>query len=107
MYHARPRKRDLTLIRHNPTSAYSKVLARAIRAADLPDQKLLLGRLRAKDFKFLLEWSERVSPQLYDSRTVYFVHAQIAALIKKYPFTPTQVPGINPESVAWRKFASA
>lgn len=89
------------------TKRYKNVVASAVDTTSFPARDKILGALRANDFKTMLEWSDIPSPQLYDSATSYFVDCQISALIRKYPFTPNQVPGLNPESVALQKFSSA
>jgi len=90
-----------------PEVIYPNIIKRALVAGTLPEKEVLLGHLRARRYDLLLEWSERVSPQLYDSPTSYFVAAQLSALIKKYPFSEKQVPGISPGVVAYEKFLSA
>jgi len=44
---------------------------------------------------------------LYDSPTSYFVDYQLAALIKKYPFSANEVPKLDPEGTAVKKFLAA
>lgn len=91
----------------SPLNAYNTLLRAAISSTPIPDKNVLSGYLRSRRYDLLLEWAERPSPQLYDSSALYFAEAQMAALIRKYPFTPKLVPGINPEQVALKKFSSA
>lgn len=90
-----------------PLTAYNRALASAISSVPIPDSDRLLGYLRSRRYDRLLEWAERPSPQLYDSAAEYYAEAQLAALIRKYPFTPDVVPGIDPEAAALQKFLSA
>jgi len=102
------RKRKISLdLPHKPEAIYSKIVRQALVAGSLPEKDKLLGHLRARQFNLLLEWSERVSPQLYDSSASYFAAAQISALIKSYPFSKEQISGLSPDTVAYERFASA
>lgn len=88
----------------SPEKCYSSILRVAIGSTSISDREELLGYVRRHDYAALLKWSERPSPQLYGSANSYFGEVQIAALIKKYPFTPQEVPGLNPEETALTKF---
>lgn len=90
-----------------PIAAYTKLLRAAISSTNHSESAFLEGALRAKRFDLLLEWSDRPSPQLYDSSTDYFVDCQLSALIKKYPFSRFEVPGLDPQATALSKFESA
>jgi len=91
----------------DPLDAYSRLLRSAISSTNHPDKDWLLGTLRARRWADLLEWADRPSPQMYDSDTTYFVDCQLAALVRKYPFTPYQIPKLDPEATALKKFLSA
>lgn len=67
------------------------------RAAELTEAIL------ARDVPSMLGFTGLGDPQSYGSAEMYFSHAQVAALIKKYPFTPQQ-SGLDPEISAWAKF---
>jgi len=86
------------------TEIFVKILQRAIKGLNHPDRDYLLGLLRGRQFGKLLEWSERPSPQMYDSASTYLVEAQISSLIKKYPFTEAEVPDLDPRAAALKKF---
>lgn len=86
---------------------YIAVLRSAIVSTTSLEKERLLGALRARRFDLLLGWAELVSPQQYGDPTCYFVDAQLAALIKKYPFTSDDIPGLNPEKTARDKFLQA
>lgn len=91
----------------NSEVAYDKLLRIAISSTALPDRNKLLGALRARQYNILLDWADRPSPQLYGTPSSYYEDCQISALIRKYPFTSSEVPGIAPEDHAVAKFASA
>jgi len=90
-----------------PQDYHVGILRVAIGSTTIPDKDKLLTLLRARDFHGLLEWAERPSPQMYDSPDSYFRDVQIAALIKKYPFTSKEVPGLDPEATALKKFVDS
>lgn len=90
-----------------PITLYNKVLVTALQSSTIPDRDRLAGALRARHYGSLLEWSERPSPQMYDTAESYFSEAQIAALIRKYPFSSDEIPGLDPESTAVKKFFAA
>jgi len=102
------RKRFGTSISVTSGKLFKTVIRKAIMAVSSDHENYLLGALRANQFERLLEWSEQVSPQQYSSPAFYFADAQIAALIKKYPFTTTEIPGLkDPGVVAFEKFQKA
>lgn len=64
----------------------------------------MLRAIKGRDVKTLLSLGLR-EPQLYGSPAAYRGHAQMVALIKKYPFTSDQ-SGVDPELAAWNKFVN-
>lgn len=90
----------------NDAKAYNKVLASAFNYLSHPDSSVLLGHLRARNYRALLEWAESRHTDVTDA-TSYFVETQLVALIKKYPFTEAEIPGLNPEDTARSKFHAA
>lgn len=88
-------------------TVYMGILGSYLRDCNHPERDYLESRLAAMDFASLLAWTERPSPQMYGSSALYLADAQIAALIKKYPFLPHEVPGLNPELTAVEKFIAA
>jgi len=105
-----PKKSDRkanTALSTAPEALYKGFLAEVLQDSNVGDRDYLLGSLRAGNFGNLLQWSDLKSPQLYDSANSYFSEVQIAALIRKYPFTSRQVPELNPEATALKKFLSA
>lgn len=98
---------------HEPTFAsasrdiYVDILASFLQRSDsgleLPFSRLL-GILRARDWATLLRVADTLNLQQYDNPTSHFVGRQLSALIRKYPFTSTEVPELNPEAKAWEKF---
>jgi len=107
MRHSQKRRSYDTALAVDSASAYDKLLRIAISSTSHPDRQKLLGHLRARQYNRLLEWADRPSPQLYGTSSSYYEDCQLSALIRKYPFTSSEVPGIDPEGVAVRKFASA
>jgi len=102
----RSRRQDVSMAVRSEV-AYDTLLRTAISSTAHPDRAKLLGALRARDYKTLLDWADRPTPQLYESTSSYFEDCQISALIRKYPFTSAEVPGLNPEATALQKFRSA
>ena len=90
-----------------PLELYNKVLTVHLQSSTLPNRVVLLGHLRARRYDLLLDWAESISPQMYSDATGYFVEAQTSLLIKKYPFTKSDVPGIDPLDTALKKFRAA
>lgn len=99
--HGKPPNLGVTV---GPDKAYSELVGTAIRSSNHPDKAFLLGSLRSRNYKALLEWSDRPSPQMYGSPASYFVDCQISALLRKYPFSEAQIPGRDPEEKAKEKF---
>lgn len=100
-------KRPVTGLTETPEKLYIRVVTGALTSSNSTSRNLLLGALRARDYGKMLEWTELLSPQLYDSASKYFEDAQLASLIRKYPFSKKQVPGLDPEAAALKKFLSA
>lgn len=90
-----------------PDTIYDGVLGAFLSSCNHPERESLIARLTARDYASLLAWTERPSPQMYDSASSYLLDAQIVALIKKYPFSNTEVPGLNPEAKAVEKFLAS
>jgi len=91
----------------DPLPIYIGLVSTYLSSSDHPDASRLSGHLRARQFGKLLDWSERPSPQLYESPAHYLADVQLAALVKKYPFSAEQVPGIDPEAAAVRTFLAS
>lgn len=97
-----------TGVRSTPEDIHKDVLRATIGSTTHPEKDRLLGQLRAGQWTRLLEWADtRPSPQSYATATDYYVECQIAALLRKYPFNPTQIPGLDPRSSAMKKFKAA
>jgi len=106
----RPKRQEgtNTFLAPSAIKSYNKILSAAITSANVPEKKYLIGCFRARQYEKLLIWAEQVSPQKYDSHRTYFDSVQLAALIKKYPFSTREIPGLkDPEKVALGKFAKA
>lgn len=86
---------------------YTGVLEKFLQSCNFESKALLAGHIRGRNFKALLDWSDRPSPQMYGSAASYFAENQMSALIKKYPFSTSEIDGIDPEGVALAKFRSA
>lgn len=96
-----------TSLQSTPCSIYNKILKGALTSSDLSEREVLLGYLRSRNFTLLLEWAESISPQSYGDASRYYEATQIAALVKKYPFNKDEVPDIDPEAEALKKFIAA
>lgn len=117
MYQSNHRRRPLRAPKVRPLQTavpltdiqcYSDVLRIYLSSSNHKDRFRLAGSVRARRFGDLLEWSERLgSPQMYGSAAAYFADAQLAALVKKFPFTSREVPGLDPEAAALKKFRAA
>lgn len=73
----------------------------------LKDHELLLRLINEEEYSDLLRWSDYASAQMYTEAAQHFAANQIAALIRKYPWTPAQIPGLDPEKTAMEKFYRA
>lgn len=96
-----------TALSTDSDSLYLGVLSNVLQNSNIADRDYLLGSVRARNYGNLLRWSDLKSPQMYDSADSYFGEVQVAALIKKYPFSSKQIPGIDPRGTAIGKFKSA
>jgi len=86
------------------SSLYRGILRSYLSTSNHSNRDYLLDLIDRGDFPGLLEWSELSSPQLYDSASSYFEDAQMSSLIRKYPFSSQEVPGLDPEATAIRTF---
>lgn len=71
-----------------------------------PYRNRLLGILRNRDLKALLDEADSLAGTEYPSADLHFSANQVAALIKKYPF-PSLIPGVDPEKEAMKKFLAS
>lgn len=93
---------------YTPIQYFHLVCGNAFKGSAHPDSDWLQGTLRAKQYGRLLEWaSELPSPQVHDSSTACFVETQLSSLIRKFPFTPSEIPGIDPRGSAVKSFRRA
>lgn len=72
----------------------------------LSDPERLSGYIRARDWGRLVDWAE-LGPVEHGSVESYFTTAQFVALIRKYPFTRTETPRLDPEGAALGKFLAS
>lgn len=72
-----------------------------------PLKNLALGKLRAKDYIGLLGLADSLCEQQYRTVEEHYSMNQFAALIRKYPFSQHECPGLNPEARAFEKFIQA
>jgi len=93
---------------------YAQVLGIQVnRAREIlgPDSSGVLssleGAVRARHWRRVLEITESLEVQQYSSILDQYVKTQLVALVKKYPFTATELPGFDPEKAAWKKFQTA
>lgn len=91
-----------------PLEAYSRLLRVAISSSDHPEKDWLTGALRARRWPALLDWADASTmPQKYASAESYFTACQLSALIRKYPFSSGEVPGLDPQATATKKFLAS
>lgn len=90
-----------------PIALYKGVVGRFFSSSTSPLAAEGLDALRADDFSKLLEMTELQSPQMYGSSSSYLDDAQVVALIKKYPFSENEIPGLKPEETAIKKFLAS
>lgn len=72
---------------------------------ETPD--LLLGAIRSRSWKRLLELADSMGGAVQCPAPEYLVRNQFALLVRKYPFTPEQIPGLDPRAKATEKFLAA
>lgn len=70
----------------------------------VPGYNSWLGKLRARDWTWILDAADSLSSTVYQTATHHFVANQLASFVRKYPFTSSEIPGLNPDAVALRKF---
>jgi len=105
--HRQARRKSVTTLKVPCTEIYSNILKQGLMSTTSPSRDLLLGYLRNRQWKSLLDWADTVTPQLYGSSASYFAEVQLSSLIKKYPFSEAEVEGLNPEAKAIEKFYAA
>lgn len=107
MYHPH-RKKLVTALAVTPIDVFRGIVKGAVVDLEPSSMKsIVLGALRARDYGRLLAWAESVVVTEYDDPLQYYRETQVASLIRKYPFTTREIPGINPELKAVSKFEAA
>jgi hypothetical protein len=105
-------KRTATVRLANSTEIYFRIVASASHRAlakigpDVDVQRLF-GAARSRNVRVMIEAAESLEIQQYSSELDQFVKTQLVALVKKFPFTRSELPGFNPEAAAWKKFLAA
>lgn len=101
------KRRGVIPLRKTSHEIHSKLVTQALhRLEPLVDRPLFLrleGNLRARNWVGLLEAAgslDAVQPGVVK----HYVYQQFLALVKKYPYTTDELPGFDPELVAWKKF---
>lgn len=109
MANSNHRRSPKTGLRKNPEAIHLRILLEAVTPLIklYPWAKVLNGHLRARNWPKLLEWAGSISPQTYGEAEQYFAAIQVSSLIRKYPFSSRQIPGLNPEATAREKFAAS
>lgn len=108
----RPTRRRTAMVHlKDDLKVYSQVLMAAThRALDssTPEQLAtytsLLGAIRARHWNKVVESVESLDMQSHSSVQDLYVKTQLVALVKKFPFTPDELKGFDPEQTAWKKF---
>lgn len=92
-------------------SNYASIVSFVVNANDIPEsvKAKVLGHLRARRWKALLDVADELTTQQYWSPAEHYAGNQLAALIRKYPFNADELKaqGIDPEKSAWEKFVAA
>jgi len=94
-------------------SVYPAVLAACVnRALEVTTSNRdvyvqLLGAVRARRWEQVARLADSLGMQLHPGVLDQYVSSQVSALVKKFPFTPLELPGFNPEEAAMKKFMSA
>lgn len=105
--HLRELKRLNKEFQAQSASNYRRVLGVAITqyARTFKDVRLL-GYLRSKRYDLLYDAADALSSTVYEDATKHYVAHQLAALIRKYPWTREEVP-LDPEAAAQRSFLAS
>lgn len=97
-------------LKQHPEVIHIRVLSDAVAPLInlYPWAKVIAGHLRARRWPDLLVWAGQVSPTEYRGRVAeYFAAVQVSSLIRKYPFSSQQIPGLNPQRTAEEKFRAS
>lgn len=88
---------------------YHNVIAAFVQRIEFPgfDREYWLGNLRAGNYDELLDAADSLSSTVYLTATHHFVANQLAALVRKFPFTREETPKSNPDAKALEKFISS
>lgn len=102
-------ERSATVLRLRSKVLYSNLLQTLVRCNRplFENASALEGFIASGDWQSLMEWADSVSPQKYGDPAQYFAASQLAALVLKYPFTPDELPGLDPDGRALSKFHAA
>lgn len=102
--HLRELKRLNKEFQAKSDSTYRHVLGVAItQYARVTGDKTLLGYLRSRRYDLLYAAADALSGTVYPDAAKHFAAHQVAALIRKYPWTREEVP-LDPEATAQRSF---
>jgi len=95
----------------DPMRVYAKVLTEFCIRSELysPDPifKQVRGSVRARRWDHVVKLAELAEEQQYSGVLDQYLKTQLVALVKKFPFSSSEVPGFNPEDTAWKKFLAA
>jgi len=100
--------KQLLHLRKRPAEIYAGMLLQFATTNQglLTDPETLSQMIREKNWEGLLTRAERPNT-VVNGAAPFFAEAQLSSLIKKYPFTPKEIPGINRELAALTKFLAA
>lgn len=84
----------------------TQVLIRLEPHLDRVKYLALQGNLRARNWSRLAEVAGSLDA-VHPGVVSHYLQNQFVALLKKYPYTASEMPGFNPELAAWKKFQSA
>lgn len=102
--HLRELKQLNKELRSKSASTYRRVLGVAItQYTRISGDGRPLGYLRSRSWRQLYELADALSATQYSDAALHFAAHQLAALIRKYPWTRDEIP-LDPEAEALRSF---
>jgi hypothetical protein len=69
--------------------------------------KRMAGMARARHWRSLVNLASELEMQMHTRVVDHYVYSQVVALLKKYPYDKSELPGFDPEAAAWKKFQAA
>lgn len=101
--------RAQSLVREQSLENYAKLLYGFVQSnvSFFPEAPSILGAIRSRSWGKVKEAADSMSTVVHGSVTEHLVRNQFALLVRKYPFDPGVIPGLDPEQTAIKKFIAA